>query len=267
MLIMIVIVMMLVFVVIMVMMLMFFVIVVMMMVFMFILVVMVMFMVMVVMVLMLVVIVIMVVVMVMMGMLFRLEECGGHSIGGDGVLDGFADLRAREVFPRCGDDLGMIVDSADQVDGGIQLVLCDVACSRQDDGAGVLDLILVELLKVLQVDLALAGVDDGNGAADFGALDLLDRCNDIGEFADAGGLDEDTVRGELLDDFLQRGAEVTHEGAADAAGVHFCDLDAGFLEETAVDTDLSELVLDEDEFLSLISVGDEFLDERGFTCA
>ena len=210
-------------------------------------------------------IVIVMVVMVVMFVFFCLEERSGHVICGERIFDRFSDLCAGELLPRCGDDLGVIVDLADQLDRGVELSLGDVAGTGQDDGAGILDLVLVELLEVLQVDLALAGVDDGNSAADLGALDLLDSSHYVRELADAGWLDEDTVRGELVDNFLQRGAEVADQGAADAAGVHLGDLDAGFFQESAVDADLSEFILDEDELLSIVAIGDELLDESGFS--
>jgi len=207
------------------------------------------------------------VVMVVMFVFFCFEECSGHVVCGERVLDRFSDLCAGELLPRGGDDLGVVVDLADQLDRGIELALGDVAGTGQDDGAGILDLVLVELLEVLQVDLALAGVDDGNSAADLGALDLLDSSHYVRELADTGWLDEDTVRRELVDDFLQRGAEVADEGAADAAGVHLGDLDAGFFQESAVDADLSEFILDEDELLSVVTIGNEFLDESCFSGA
>ena len=207
------------------------------------------------------------VVMVVMFVFFCFEECSGHVVCGERVLDRFSDLCAGELLPRGGDDLGVVVDLADQLDRGVELALGDVAGTGQDDGAGILDLVLVELLEVLQVDLALAGVDDGNSAADLGALDLLDSSHYVRELADTGWLDEDTVRRELVDDFLQRGAEVADEGAADAAGVHLGDLDAGFFQESAVDADLSEFILDEDELLSVVTIGNEFLDESCFSGA
>ena len=216
-----------------------------------------------VMIMLVVVVVMMMVVMVLVGLGF--EEGGGHVICSERVLDGFSDLCAGELLPRCGDDLGVIVDLADQLDRGVELALSDVAGTGQDDSAGILDLILVELLEVLEVDLALAGVDDGYCTADLGALDLLDSSHYVRKLADAGGLDEDTVRRELVDDFLQRGAEVADERAADAAGVHLGDLDSGFLQEAAVDADLSEFILDEDELLSVVAIGDELLDESGFS--
>ncbi len=208
-----------------------------------------------------------VVVMVVMFVFFCLEERSGHVICGERVLDGFSDLCTGELLPWCSDDLGVIVDLADQLDRGVELALGDVAGTGQDDGAGILDLVLVELLEVLEVDLALAGIDNGDGAADLGALDLLDSSYNIRKLADAGGLDEDTVRRELVDDFLQRSAEVADERAADAAGVHLGDLDSGFLQEAAVDADLSEFILDEDELLSIVAIGDELLDESGFSGA
>ncbi len=210
-------------------------------------------------------IVIVMVVMVVMFVFFCLEERSGHVICGERIFDRFSDLCAGELLPRCGDDLGVVVDLADQFDRGIELALGDVAGTGQDDGAGILDLVLVELLEVLEVDLALAGIDNGDGAADLGALDLLDSSYNIRKLADAGWLDEDTVRRELVDNFLQRSAEVADQGAADAAGVHLGDLDAGFFQEAAVDADLSEFILDEDELLSIVAIGDELLDESGFS--
>ena len=204
------------------------------------------------------------VVMVVMFMFFCFEECSGHVVCGERVLDRFSDLCAGEFLPRGGDDLGVVVDLADQLNRGVELALGDVAGTGQDDGAGILDLVLVELLEVLQVDLALAGVDDGNCAADLGALDLLDSSHYVRELADTGWLDEDTVRRELVDDFLQRGAEVADEGAADAAGVHLRHLDAGLLHKAAVNADLAEFVLNEHQLLSVVTIGNEFLDESCF---
>ena len=161
----------------------------------------------------------------------------------------------------------MIVDLADQFDRRVELALGDVAGTGQDDGAGMLDLVLVEFFKVFQVDLALACIDDGNGAAYFGTFDLFDGSNDVRKFADAGRLDENTVRSIFVDDFLQCGAEVAYEGAADAAGIHLGDLDAGFFQEASVDTDLTEFILDENEFLTIVSVRDEFFDEGRLTAS
>ena len=67
---------------------------------------------------------------------------------------------------------------------------------------------------------------------------------------------------ELLYDLFQSLAEITDQTAADAAGVHFIDLHTGVFEETAVNADLAELVLDQHDLLTLVSLLDQLLDQR-----
>ena len=64
-------------------------------------------------------------------------------------------------------------------------------------------------------------------------------------------------------DLLERLGEVADQRAADAAGVHFGDLDTGVLQKAAVNGDLAELVLDEHELLSLVALVDELADKSG----
>ena len=71
----------------------------------------------------------------------------------------------------------------------------------------------------------------------------------------------------LLQDLHQGTAEVAHKGAADAAGVHLVDLDAGLLHKAAVDADLTEFVLNEDDLLSGVGFLDHFLDQGRLACA
>ena len=111
----------------------------------------------------------------------------------------------------------MIVNTLDELYCLIELLLLDVGCSRENDGAGVLDLVLVELGEVLEVNLALACIDNCYGSADLSVLNLLDGCNYIGELADTRRLDDDAVGVESVDDVLKRSAEVAYERAADAS--------------------------------------------------
>ena len=99
------------------------------------------------------------------------------------------------------------------------------------------------------------------------ALDALDRGGDVGELAHARGFDEDAVGGEVGHHLLEGLGEVAHQRAADAAGVHLGDLHARVLQEAAVDGDLAELVLDEDELLALIALRDQLADEGGLSGA
>ena len=66
---------------------------------------------------------------------------------------------------------------------------------------------------------------------------------------------------------LQSLAKVTYQTASDAAGIHFSNIDTGFLQETAINADLTEFVFDQYQFLTLITLGDHFLDQSGLAGA
>ena len=128
-------------------------------------------------------------------------------------------------------------------------------------------LVVEELAEVLHIDLGLGGVDYGDKAVELesGGLLLhpLHGGDDVGQLAHAGGLDDDAVGGVVGQYLLQGGAEVAHQGAADAAGVHLGDLHAGVLEKAAVDADLAELVLDEHDLLTVEGLVQQLFDESG----
>ena len=67
-----------------------------------------------------------------------------------------------------------------------------------------------------------------------------------------------------LNDLFQRFAEVADQAAANAAGVQLVDLDASLTHEAAVDADLTEFVLDQDDLLALERFLDQLFDQRGF---
>ena len=161
----------------------------------------------------------------------------------------------------------MIVDGADEFDRLFELFLGDVARTAQDYRSCVLDLVLVELLEVLKIDPALGSVDNSDRAADLGAFNALNCSYNVRELAYAGGLNEDPVGCELVDNVLQSRAEISYEAAADAAGIHLCDLDAGFLEKTTVDADLAEFIFDKYELGAVISVSDKLLYQCCLACS
>ena len=202
----------------------------------------------------------MVVMMLLLGLLNVLGQGGVALHGGD-------ELQTGQILPGGGDDGGGVVVLTDQLQGGIQLLLGDAGGAGEDDGGSGLDLVVVELTEVLHVDLDLVGVGHGDGVAQLHIVthNLLHSAHHIGQLADAGGLDDDTVGVVLADDLLQSLAEVTHQGAADATGVHLGDVDAGILQEAAVNADLAELVLNENQLLALVALGDQLLDQSGLT--
>ena len=151
----------------------------------------------------------------------------------------------------------------------LQLLFGHAGGTGQDDTAGVFDLIVEELTEVLHIHFALVGVGHRGKAVEDGVLHLqaLNGTDDVGQFAHAGGLDQNAVGMVLLQHLTQGLAEIAHQAAADAAGVHLGDLDAGILQETAVNADLAELILDEHQLFALIGLLNELFNQRSLTCA
>ena len=218
-------------------------------------------------------VVVMVVMVVLVLLLFLLAGHLRELLQGrrQGVLPlhGGEDGLAGELAPGGGDDNGVGVVLPKEGQHLAELRLVHQLRPAQDDGAGALHLVVEELAEVLHVDSGFLGVHHGGEGVeqDIVAVDPLHGADHVGELAHARGLDEDPVRGVLGEDLLQRPAEVAHQRAADAAGVHLVHLDARVLHERAVDADLAELVLDQHQLLSLIRFRDQLLDEGGLPCA
>ena len=205
-----------------------------------------------------------VLVMVMM-MVVRLffELC---KLDGDGaaLLHGLHQLLAGQLRPRGRNDHGVLVVFADHVDALVELFLRHAVGAAEDDGVGRLDLVIVELAEVLHIHLALRRVRHGHKVAQLHVVrrDLAHGADDVRQLADARRLDQDTVRRVFGDDLFERAAEIADQRAADAAGVHLRDLDPGLLQKAAVDADLAEFILDQDQLLAVVGFLDHFLDER-----
>ena len=227
-----------------------------------------------------VVLVLIVVVMVMMVVLVLILVGMGH-VGGSGlgqqlgdevalaVHDG-DDLCAGQDGPVGGDDGGGGVLLCQQGDGGSDLLLTGVAGAAQDDAGRMADLVVIELTEVLHIHLDLVHVGDGDKAVqDDGQIlgDALDGAGHVGQLADARRLNEDAVRVVGLDDLLQCLAEIADQAAADAAGVQLIDLNAGLAHEAAVDADLAEFILDQDDLLTGEGLLDELFDKGGLAGA
>ena len=172
-------------------------------------------------------------------------------------------LLARQLAPRGGDDGCNGIMLPQHGNGRVQLALGDGIGTGQDDGGGGFDLVVVELAEVLHIHLDLARVGHGHGIAqrDLVIRHLAHGGDDVGQLAHAGGLDQNAVGMVLGDDLLQRLAKIAHQRAADAAGVHLGDVDAGILQKAAVNADLAELVLDQHQLLPLVAFGDHLFDQ------
>ncbi|EFB75082.1 hypothetical protein SUBVAR_06628 [Subdoligranulum variabile DSM 15176] len=180
------------------------------------------------------------------------------------------DLGAGQGGPVGGDDGGGGVLLGEQGHGVGDLLFAGVAGAAEDDAGSMADLVIVELAEVLHIHLDLVHIGHGDKAVEDDGQGLghaFHGAGHVGQLAHAGGLDEDAVGVVGLDDLFQGLPEVAHQGAADAAGVQFVDLDAGLPHEAAVNADLAEFVFDQDDALPGEALLDQFLDERGLACA
>ena len=181
------------------------------------------------------------------------------------------NLRPGELVPGGGKDSGFGVLLPQQGHRSVQLLLVDFLGAGQNNGAGVLHLVVEELTEVFHINLGLGGIYHGDKAVQMQVrglrLDPLHSGHHVGQLAHPGGLDDDAGGGVIGQHLLQGCAEIPHQGAADAARVHLGDLHPGVLQEAAVDADLAELVLDKDDFLPLKALVQQLFDESGFACA
>jgi hypothetical protein len=207
------------------------------------------------------------VMMVVMMLVMFLLQLGQFCCQGSLTFHSLDQLLAGELIPGGGDDGSLLIMLPDQGDGGIQLVLGGGVSTGQDDGGSGFDLVVVELTEVLHVNLHLACIADSHGIAqgDIFIGHLPDRADHIGQLANTGGLNHDPVGVILFDDLGQGLAEVTNQAAADAAGVHFGNVDAGILQKTAVDADLAEFILNQNQLFALVGFLDHLFDEGSFT--
>ena len=208
-----------------------------------------------------VVMMVMVVLMLMLCLLGKTCHLGGQGVV---LLHGVKNNLALQRLPRGGDDGGLVVLLAEKGNGGGQLVLVHARCAAEDDGLGVLDLIAVKLAKVLHVNTALGGIGHGNGAVQHYVVgqNALHSTHNVRKLANARGLDEDAVGGKFTEHLAKGFGKVAHKAAANTAAVHLGDLNARLAEETAVNADLTELVLNENHLLARIGFGQQLFDQR-----
>ena len=205
--------------------------------------------------------------MMMVMLMLSLELCQ-FSSQGSLAFHGLQQLCAGQFTPGSRDNRSFRVVFPQHFHRGVQLLLGNRVSTGQDDGGGGLDLVVVELTKILHIDLHFTSIHNCHCVAQSHVLahDLIHGADNIGQLTNTGGLDENPVGMILLNHLLQSLAEVTHQRTADAAGVHFGNIDAGILQETTVDADFTELILNEDQLLACVSLLDHFLNQSGFAC-
>ncbi len=199
-----------------------------------------------------------------------LGQQGGKLVG-DGVflLDGIEKLLPAELVPRSRDDDGVGILLPHDGNGLLGLFGRDLPGAAENDAVRGAELVDEKLAEILSVELGLRSVHHGAEPAQRGVFKLrrLDGGHHVRKLAHAARLDEDAVGRILGHDHAQCLPEIAGQTAADAAGVHLVDHDARIGHEAAVNADLAELVLDEDELLSAIRLREQLFDERGLAGA
>ena len=215
-------------------------------------------------------------IVVMMMVMLVLLVLGAHFfqqlIGQGHLLNGGEDGLAGKLIPGSGEDGGVGILLPQHFNGGMELFVAQLLGAGEDQGAGGLHLVVIKLAEVLHIDLHLAGVHHGNGAAQHhGAFafghGIFNSHDHIAELAHAGGLNEHPVRLILGHNVLEGLVEIAHQGAADAAGGHLGDLHAGLLQKAAVNADLTEFIFDEHQLFALVNFREKLFDESSLAGA
>ena len=206
--------------------------------------------------------VLMVVMMVMMLMLvLQLFHLGPQSV----LLHCRENLCAVQLRPGGRDQARLRVHALEKLCRLKDLLLACGVGSAHDDEVGAGHLVIEELAEVARIHFCLAGIHNRNLRADLRILDAFHCRRNIRELPHAGGLNQDAVRGIVRDNLLQRLGEVPDQRAADAAGVHLRDLDPRILQESAVDGDVAEFILDQDKLFALVCFLNQFANQCGFS--
>ena len=213
-----------------------------------------------------VIVVVMVMLVVMLLLLGKLLQRRGEGIA---PLHRRQQLLAVQLVPRGRYNGGGGVLCPQQCYTGIQLFTAHAGSPAQNNGAGMLHLIIEKLAKVFHIHLGFGSVHHGGKAVQHHImhLQILHRTNYITQLSHAGRLDQNAVGVIGLHHLLQRLAEIAHQTAADASAVHFGNVNTRFLQKTTVNADFTKLIFNEDKLFAGISLSDQLLDERRLACA
>ena len=176
-------------------------------------------------------------------------------------------LHASKLIPLRRYDSSLRVLFAQALYALIELFLRKTRRVAQNKAARVGYLVVEEFAEVLHIHLVLLRVNNRSKAVELNIVHIyvLHRSDNVAELADTGGFDKHAIGPVLTDNLFERGLEIADKAAADTAGVHFGYLNAGILQKSAVNADLSEFVLDKHELFALVAFGYQLLYESCFS--
>ncbi len=220
------------------------------------------------MVMMFMLVVIIVIVVVMMMLMLFLKEMLEFIIKCILLSHCINELLTCELIPFCSYDRSSRIELTDKLYALVDLFLRKPGSMAENYAACVCYLVIEEFTEILLIHLALLCVYNCcESVKDYiVCIDVLYSTDNVAEFSYTGRFDEDTVGVILFKHLFESLAEISHKAATDTAGVHLSDLDACVLEESAVYTDLTEFIFDEDEFFVVIAFFYELFDKGGLSC-
>ena len=135
----------------------------------------------------------------------------------------------------------------------------------ENDSACVFHLIVEEFSEILHIHLTFPGIYDRGKAIQLciGKLRLAYSTDDVAKLTDTARLDQNTVRVIGAFYLTERFPEISHKATADTTGIQLVDLNSRLLKKAPVNSDLSELVLDQNKLFPLISLFDQFFNQCG----
>ena len=135
----------------------------------------------------------------------------------------------------------------------------------EQNTTGVCNLVVEELTEILHIHLALVDVHHDDRAVQRYVFQACRKhgAGHVAQLADAGRFDQNPVGSVFRHDLTECLAEISHKRATNTAGIHFGDLNARILQESAVHANLSELVFNQHNFFTLIRLFDQTVDQRG----
>ena len=139
----------------------------------------------------------------------------------------------------------------------------------ENDRRRIFNLIVEKFAKVFHIHLAAVSVNNCCKAVElhFVILHRLNRTNNIAELADARRLNDDSVRGILINYLCERRCKIADKTAANAARIHLGNIDSRILHESAVNSDFAEFIFDQNKLFSAECFFDQLFNKRSFACA
>ena len=137
------------------------------------------------------------------------------------------------------------------------------------DAPGVFDLIVIKLAEILDIHLTFIHICNRRESVQDCTVGggALDCPNHIGKFADPGRFNDDPVGLHFGNYLAERRAEIPDERATNATRIQFIDLHTGVLEKSTVNTDLTELIFDQNDLFTLVGFAYQLFDKRRLPCS